>query len=158
MALGARIMHGRPAPVSPSASRRPASVFLSSAVELRKISAVGDLSGRKLAGRRLLAGLLCIRVPHRWAEAGPPDDLVNLVLAAVFTAAGILISSFFTYLASTKNKRSDVGQQMIDQHQEDIAEMRGQIKALQQQARIQCDYIRQLRRHIYDAQPVWALT
>lgn len=78
---------------------------------------------------------------------------MNPVVSNVLTLAGILAASYLTYLASTRNKRSDVGQQMIDQHQEQIVEMRSEIRVLQRQVRIQGDYIGALRRHIYDAQP-----
>lgn len=73
--------------------------------------------------------------------------------AQILTLIGVLGGGYLTFLASRRNKRSDAGQQMIDQHQEDIAEMRGQIRTLQRQMRIQGDYIGQLRRHIADGHP-----
>jgi hypothetical protein len=75
------------------------------------------------------------------------------VLIAVLTVAGSSGAGYLTYLVSRKKQRSDSSQQMIDQHQEDILEMRGQIRTLQRQMRIQGDYIGQLRRHIADGQP-----
>jgi uncharacterized membrane protein YgaE (UPF0421/DUF939 family) len=78
---------------------------------------------------------------------------VNPVLSGVLTLAGIVVASVFTYLASTRNKRTDAAQQMIDQHQEDLMNLRVRVVALERIARIQGDYIGQLRRHIADGEP-----
>lgn len=75
------------------------------------------------------------------------------VLGAALTVFGVLFSTYATYKVSNRKLRSDSGQQMIDQHQEDLAEMRKEIALLQKQVRIQGDYIGVLRRHIGDAKP-----
>ncbi|MEV6633867.1 hypothetical protein AB0M54_24260 [Actinoplanes sp. NPDC051470] len=76
------------------------------------------------------------------------------------TLVGILVGGYLTYLASRRNKRSDAGQQMIDQHQEDIAALRTErakdserITKLERTQRVQGDYIGQLRKHIVDGNP-----
>lgn len=85
---------------------------------------------------------------------------MEAILAAALAAFAALAAALFTYRASTRKQRGDVGQQMIDQHQEDIKELRGETKAqwvrinqLEQVVRVQGDYIGQLRRHIADGQP-----
>lgn len=75
------------------------------------------------------------------------------ILAPALTLVGVLVASYFTYRASTRKQRSDSGQLMIDQHQEDIDKMRREIRVLQKQVRIQGDYVGRLRRHIADGQP-----
>jgi hypothetical protein len=75
----------------------------------------------------------------------------------ILTTLGVIIVGYLTYLASRRNKRSDAGQQMIDQHQEDIKELRAELVAVRARQnasdriqRIQGDYIGQLRQHIVD--------
>lgn len=75
------------------------------------------------------------------------------ILTSVITLVGVVVASFFTYRASTRKQRSDAGQQMIDQHQEQIVEMRAEIRLLQRQIRVQGDYIGLLRLHIADNHP-----
>jgi hypothetical protein len=78
---------------------------------------------------------------------------VTPVLSAVLTVIGAILVGWLTYLASRRNNRSDNAQKMIDQHQEDITALRGRVGTLERTARIQGDYIGQLRRHIADGQP-----
>lgn len=78
---------------------------------------------------------------------------MNPVIAAVITAAGSLLLGYLGYLASRRNTRADVGQKMIDQHQEDIAGLRGRVGQLERTQRIQGDYIGELRKHIVDGRP-----
>jgi hypothetical protein len=85
---------------------------------------------------------------------------VDPVLTGGLTLLGVIVASYLTYRASTRKQRSDNGQQMIDQHQEDIAELRkestvqrGRISTLERTQRIQGDYIGQLRKHIADGHP-----
>lgn len=82
------------------------------------------------------------------------------VLVAVITAVGGGLVGWFGYLASRRNNRADNAQKMIDQHQEDIKEMRTErakdserITKLERTQRIQGDYIGQLRKHIVDGNP-----
>ncbi len=81
-------------------------------------------------------------------------------LAPLLTLVGVIAAAYFTYRVSNRKLKSDAGQQMIDQHQEDIKELRAgraedrtRIAALERHARIQGDYIGQLRRHIADGNP-----
>lgn len=78
---------------------------------------------------------------------------MNPILAAVVTAIGAGLVGWFGYLASRRNNRADVGQRMIDQHQEDIASLRGRVTHLERTQHIQGDYIGQLRKHIADGKP-----
>jgi ribosomal protein S4 len=78
---------------------------------------------------------------------------VEPILGPLLTLIGVTAGVYFTYRVSTRKLKSDSGQQMIDQHQEENAELRKQIAALQKQTRIQGDYIGQLRKHIADGQP-----
>lgn len=78
---------------------------------------------------------------------------MNPILAAVVTAIGAALVGWFGYLASRRNNRADVGQRMIDQHQEDITVLRGRVGTLERQMRIQGDYVGDLRRHIADGRP-----
>lgn len=82
-----------------------------------------------------------------------------LIVAAI-TAAGVIAAAYLTNRASNRKLKSDAGQQMIDQHQEDIRELRAgraedraRITSLERHVRIQGDYIGQLRRHIADGNP-----
>lgn len=82
------------------------------------------------------------------------------IYVALITAASVLIGGLLTYLVSRQKVRSDSGQQMIDQHQEDIAALRAErvkdsqrIDRLERVARIQGDYIGDLRRHIANGDP-----
>lgn len=82
------------------------------------------------------------------------------MIVAAITALGVIGAAYLTYRVSNRKLRSDAGQQMIDQHQEDIKELRTgrtedriRISVLERQMRIQGDYIGQLRRHIVDGHP-----
>ena len=75
------------------------------------------------------------------------------VYVTLISALAIISGGWLTFLASRRKTSADAGQQMIDQHQEDIVEMRREIAALQRQVRVQGDYIGQLRRHIADESP-----
>jgi hypothetical protein len=85
---------------------------------------------------------------------------VSPILAAVITAIGAALVGWFGYLASRRNNRADNAQKMIDQHQEDIGELRKEstqqrtrISSLERTQRIQGDYIGDLRQHIADGRP-----
>ncbi len=71
----------------------------------------------------------------------------------VLTLLGVLGAAYFTYRASNRKLKSDAGQQMIDQHQEEIAALRARMAQLERTQRIQGDYIGQLRKHIADGHP-----
>jgi ribosomal protein L29 len=82
------------------------------------------------------------------------------LLAAGLTTLGVIVAAWLTARVSRQKQRSDSGQMMIDQHQEDIKELRAdgaamrlQMATLQRQVRVQGDYIGQLRRHIADGHP-----
>lgn len=85
---------------------------------------------------------------------------MNPYLSALIAAAGAVLVGWFGFLASRAKQRADTGQQMIDQHQEDIAALRVErakdserITRLERTQRIQGDYIGELRRHIADGKP-----
>jgi hypothetical protein len=87
------------------------------------------------------------------------DPLIG-VAGAVLTLIGVVASAVLTRRSSDRKLKSDAGHQMIDQHQEDIKELRAgraedraRITALERHVRIQGDYIGQLRRHIADGNP-----
>ena len=75
------------------------------------------------------------------------------IIGVALTVLGVLISAYLTSRVSNRKLKSDSGMQLLDQHQEDLIEMRKQIAVLQKQMRIQGDYIGQLRRHIADGSP-----
>jgi hypothetical protein len=85
---------------------------------------------------------------------------VDPILGPLLTLVGVVAAAYFTYRVSNRKLRADSGMQMIDQHQEDIRElradaavMRAQIAGLQRQDRLKSDYIGQLRRHIVNTEP-----
>lgn len=78
---------------------------------------------------------------------------METVITTAVTVLGVIAASLFTYRVSIRRQRADANQQMIDQHQEDILSLRLRVASLEQVARIQGDYIGQLRRHIADGQP-----
>ncbi|GIF08641.1 hypothetical protein [Actinoplanes siamensis] len=75
------------------------------------------------------------------------------VIGALLTLIGVVFSAVLTKRGSDRKLRQDAGQQMIDQHQEDIATLRKEVSDLRRTQRIQGDYIGQLRRHIADGNP-----
>lgn len=75
------------------------------------------------------------------------------IIGPLLTLVGVIAASYFTYRVSNRKLRTDSGQQMLDQQQEDIAELRKEKASLQRQVRVQGDYIGQLRRHIADGSP-----
>lgn len=80
-------------------------------------------------------------------------DPLLATLGPILTLLGVLAAAWFTYRGSTRKLAADSGQQMIDQHQEDIANLRKELAGVQRAVRIQGDYIGQLRRHIADGEP-----
>jgi hypothetical protein len=78
---------------------------------------------------------------------------VDPFLSNALTVFGVLATAYLTYKVSNRKLKADSGQQMIDQHQEDIAVLRRQVADLERHQRIQGDYIGKLRRHIADGQP-----
>ena len=66
---------------------------------------------------------------------------------------GVLGAAYFTYRASNRKLRADSGLLMIDQLQEENAELRKELAAARRRERLQGDYIGQLRQHIADGQP-----
>lgn len=80
------------------------------------------------------------------------DPLIGIVGAAL-TVIGVIVSAVLTKRGSDKKLKSDAGQLMIDQLQEEVAILRKELAAAQRVQRIQGDYLGQLRRHIADGQP-----
>jgi hypothetical protein len=78
---------------------------------------------------------------------------VEPIIGPLLTLVGVIAAAFFTYRVSNRKLKTDSGQSMIDQHQEDIVELRKEIAALKRTQRIQGDYIGQLRMHIADGKP-----
>lgn len=75
-------------------------------------------------------------------------------LWSAVTAAGVSLAvAWLTYLASRRNHRGDTAQKMIDQHQEDIKDMRAEMAIMRRTQRIQGDYIGKLRQHIAEGHP-----
>jgi transposase-like protein len=75
-----------------------------------------------------------------------------LIIAAI-TAFGVIASAYLTSQVSNRKLKTDSGLQLLNEHQEEIAELRKEIAALRRTQRIQGDYIGVLRRHIADGQP-----
>lgn len=75
-----------------------------------------------------------------------------LIVAAI-TTFGVVSAAYLTNRVSNRKLKADAGQQMIDQHQEEIIELRNRIASLERTQRVQGDYIGQLRRHIADGNP-----
>lgn len=75
------------------------------------------------------------------------------LFTTALTVFGVLASAYLTYRVSNRKLKTDSSQQMIDQHQEDIAALRQEVADLRRNQRIQGDYIGKLRRHIADSQP-----
>ena len=78
---------------------------------------------------------------------------VDPLAAVALTVLGVLVSAYLTYRVSNRKLHSDSGMQMIDQLQEDVAELRRETASLRRVQRIQGDYIGELRRHIVDGRP-----
>jgi hypothetical protein len=74
-------------------------------------------------------------------------------LSPILTLLGVLGAAYFTYRASNRKLKTDSGLLLLDQQQEDIAELRKELVALRRTQRLQGDYIGQLRRHIADGNP-----
>lgn len=75
-----------------------------------------------------------------------------LIVAAI-TTLGVVGAALLTSRVSNRKLRSDAGQQMIDQLQEENNKLRADNVDLRKARRIQDDYIGQLRRHIADGNP-----
>jgi hypothetical protein len=54
-------------------------------------------------------------------------DPLLAVAGPILTLLGVLAAGYFTYRSSSRKLHSDSGQKMIDQMQEDVAEMRREI-------------------------------
>jgi hypothetical protein len=74
-------------------------------------------------------------------------------LGPILTLLGVLVAAFFTYRASTRQLHANTGLQLLNEHQEEIANLRKELADLRRMQRIQGDYIGQLRRHIADGSP-----
>lgn len=75
------------------------------------------------------------------------------IIGPLLTLVGVIAAAYFTYRVSNRKLRTDSGNQMIDQLQEELVRQGAQIATLQRIQRIQGDYIGSLRRHIADGNP-----
>lgn len=75
------------------------------------------------------------------------------LFTTALTVFGVLGAAYLTNRVSNRKLKTDSGQQLIDQHQEDNAALRRDIADLRRINRIQDDYIGHLRRHIADGRP-----
>jgi hypothetical protein len=80
------------------------------------------------------------------------DPLLSSV-GPIVTMIGAVLAALLTYRGSNRKLRNDAGQQMIDQHQEEIQALRQEVAELKRALRVQGDYIGRLRRHIADGNP-----
>ncbi len=80
-------------------------------------------------------------------------DPVLANLTPILAFVGVLAASYFTYRGSNRKLKSDGSQQMIDQHQEEIAALRAENADLRRTRRIQDDYIGVLLMHITEGRP-----
>lgn len=80
------------------------------------------------------------------------DPLLRNV-GPILTLLGVLGAAYFTYRASNRKLKTDSGLQLLNEHQEEIADLRREIAELRRAQRIQGDYIGQLRMHIADGNP-----
>jgi hypothetical protein len=71
-------------------------------------------------------------------------------LGPILTVLGVLGAAYFTYRASNRKLKSDSGLQLLNERQEEVAELRKERAELQRTGRIQGDYIGALRRHMAD--------
>jgi Skp family chaperone for outer membrane proteins len=78
---------------------------------------------------------------------------VDPLIVAAITAFGVIASAYLTNQVSNRKLKSDTGQQMIDQHQEEIQSLRAENSELRKTRRRQDDYIDALRKHISDGKP-----
>lgn len=74
-------------------------------------------------------------------------------LGPILTLLGVLGAAYLTYRASNRKLRSDSTFLLLNEHQEELAELRKEIAALRRTQRLQGDYIGQLRMHIADGNP-----
>jgi hypothetical protein len=84
---------------------------------------------------------------------------VDPIVGPLLTLVGVVAASYLTYRVSSRKLQTDQGQQLMDQHQEDIRELRAdraadraRILAQDRVIRTQADYIGELRRHIANAE------
>ncbi len=87
------------------------------------------------------------------AAASKEVEPVDPLIVAAITTFGVIAASYLTSRVSNRKLRSDAGQQMIDQHQEEIASLRAENASLRRDGRLKDDYIGQLRMHIADGRP-----
>lgn len=75
------------------------------------------------------------------------------LIGPLLTLVGVIAAAYFTYRVSNRKLRADSGMQLLDQQQEDNAELRKEVATLRRTILIQGDYVGQLRKHIADGQP-----
>jgi hypothetical protein len=78
---------------------------------------------------------------------------VEPLIGPLLTLVGVIAAAYFTYRVSNRKLRADSGMQLLDQQQEDNAELRKEVATLRRTILIQGDYVGQLRKHIADGQP-----
>ena len=80
-------------------------------------------------------------------------DPILTNLQPILTLAGVVAAAWFTYRGSNRKLKTDSGFQLLNEHQEEIADLRRELAAVRRTQRIQGDYIGALRRHIADGNP-----
>jgi hypothetical protein len=80
------------------------------------------------------------------------DPLLSYI-GPLLTLIGVLGAAYFTYRASNRKLHSDSSLQLLNEHQEDLADLRKEMAEMRRTQRIQGDYIGSLRRHIADGNP-----
>lgn len=80
-------------------------------------------------------------------------DPLLTILGPILTLLGVLGAAFFTHRASNRKLHADTGLQLLNEHQEEIANLRKELAELRKTQRLQGDYIGALRRHIADGSP-----
>lgn len=77
-------------------------------------------------------------------------DPVLKNLGPFLALLGVIAASYMTYRASNRKLKTDSGLQLLNERQEENAELRRENAELRRAQRLQGDYIGQLRRHIAD--------
>lgn len=74
-------------------------------------------------------------------------------LGPILTLLGVIAAAWLTYRGSNRKLRADSGFQLLNERQEDLAELRREVADLRRTQRIQSDYIARLRMHIAEGSP-----
>lgn len=80
-------------------------------------------------------------------------DPVLANLGPILTLVGVIAAAWFTYRGSNRKLKADTGLQLLNERQEEVAELRKELSEARRRERLQGDYIGELRRHISDGNP-----